>query len=55
MQEIGTASLKNFMTLAMNWFNHDFSRTTSTSCLYHFFIFQMSLVLALIVKLSQTS
>ncbi len=35
IQEIGTASLKNFMTLAMNWFNHDFSR-------YNFYLMPVS-------------
>lgn len=35
IQEIGTASLKNFMTLAMSWFNHDFSR-------YNFYLMPVS-------------
>ena len=35
IQEIGTASLKNFMTLAMNWFHHDFSR-------YNFYLMPVS-------------
>lgn len=35
IQEIGTASLKNFMTLSMNWFNYDFSR-------YNFYLMPVS-------------
>ncbi|EGU34354.1 DUF3644 domain-containing protein [Vibrio scophthalmi] len=35
IQEIGTASLKNFMTLAMTWFNYDFSR-------YNFYLMPVS-------------
>ncbi|ATD29086.1 DUF3644 domain-containing protein [Vibrio cholerae] len=35
IQEIGTASLKNFMTLAMHWFNYDFSR-------YNFYLMPVS-------------
>ncbi|MGN2920300.1 DUF3644 domain-containing protein [Aliivibrio fischeri] len=35
IQEIGTASLKNFMTLTMNWFNYDFSR-------YNFYLMPVS-------------
>lgn len=35
IQEIGTASLKNYMTLTMNWFNYDFSR-------YNFYLMPVS-------------
>lgn len=35
IQEIGTASLKNFMTLAISWFNYDFSQ-------YNFYLMPVS-------------
>ncbi|GAB3528549.1 DUF3644 domain-containing protein [Photobacterium alginatilyticum] len=35
IQEIGTAALKNFMTLTMEWFNYDFSR-------YNFYLMPVS-------------